>query len=86
MIEANIVNCRAGDFVLMQSDHNWYIGVLIPNFYANSHFDVSKNFTLTEHDIENKDDFDYLIKLAETIRKNVVKFSDREVGVIKLIK
>lgn len=86
MIEANIVKRRAGDFILMQSDQNWYIGVLIPNFYANSHFDVSKNFILIEHDIESKDDFDYLIKLAETIRKNVAEFSNREVGFIKLIK
>lgn len=70
----------------MQSEDKWYIGVLIPNFYPNSHFDVSKDFVLNSNDVQHKDDIDYLIQLAEEIRKDWTKFSYREVKDIKIVK
>jgi len=86
MIEAKVVKSRQGDFNLLRSDSEWFIGVLIPNFYPNSHFDVSKIFILDENDLLNKNDFDYLIRLAESIRKDWTKFSDREVKNVKAVK
>lgn len=84
MIEAKIFYSQRGDFVLMKSDKGWIISVLIPNFYPNSHFDVSKYFFLTDEEIKHKDDIDYLKKLAELIRKNWALFSDREIDNIKI--
>lgn len=86
MIEAKVVESRQGDFNLLRSGSEWFIGVLIPNFYPNSHFDVSKIFILDENDLLHKDDFDYLIRLAESVRKDWAKFSDREVKNIKVVK
>lgn len=86
MIEAKVVKSRQGDFNLLCSGNEWFIGVLIPNFYPNTHFDVSKIFILDENDILHKDDFDYLIRLAESVRKDWVSFSDREVENIKVVR
>ncbi|NUU67679.1 hypothetical protein HQN64_16395 [Enterobacteriaceae bacterium BIT-l23] len=86
MIEAKVIVSHRGSFVLMQSEDKWYIGVLIPNFYPNSHFDVSKDFVLNSNDVQHKDDIDYLIQLAEEIRKDWTKFSYREVKDIKIVK
>lgn len=86
MIEAKVVKSRQDDFNLLRSGSEWFIGVLIPNFYPNSHFDVSKIFTLDENDLLHKDDFDYLIRLAGSVGKDWAKFSDREVKNIKVVK
>ena len=86
IIEAKIVKSRQGDFNLLRSDSKWFIGVLIPNFYPNSHFDISKVFVLDENDLLHRDDFDYLISLAGTIRKDWTNFCDREVKDIKVVK
>ncbi|MBS1205389.1 MAG: hypothetical protein H6R25_2288 [Proteobacteria bacterium] len=84
MIEAKIIYSQRGDFVLMESGDKFIISVLIPNFYPNSHFDVSKHFFLTDEEIKHKDDVDYLKKLSELIRKNWTLFSDREIDNVKI--
>lgn len=84
MINAKKIYSNAGDFILLESDEVFYIDVLIPNFYPNSHFDVSKTFTLTNED--KKEDIDYLKSLAEDIRKDWKRYSSREVKDIKIIK
>lgn len=86
MIEARIIKFRGGDFILMQSGEDFYIGVLFPNFYPNSHFDISKKFILNESDILEKENFEYLMNLAADIRKDWKKYSHREVKDIKVIK
>jgi len=50
-----------------------------PNFYPNSHLDVSKDFLLTGQDISHSDDIEYFKILAERIRKNWKVFAEREV-------
>ncbi|MGC0869011.1 hypothetical protein RM155_11765 [Pantoea agglomerans] len=86
MIEAKVVKSRQGDFNLLRSGSEWFIGVLIPNFYPNSHFDISKIFILDENDLLHEGDLDYLIRLAESIRNDWTRFSDREVNNIKVVK
>lgn len=44
MASGALIFIRKGDFYIIQSEDEYYINVLFPNFYPNSHFDVSKNF------------------------------------------
>ncbi|EMH4163191.1 hypothetical protein RJ498_002456 [Pluralibacter gergoviae] len=85
MIEAKKIVSRQGDFILVESDGIYYIDVLIPNFYPNSHMDVSKTFVLNDIDEKNKDNMDYLISLAEKIRKEWTEYADREVSNVKIV-
>lgn len=85
MINAKKIYSNAGDFILLESDGVFYIDVLIPNFYPNSHFDVSKTFILTNEDKNKKEDISYLKSLAEDIRKDWKKYSSREVSDVKII-
>ncbi|MCG8711010.1 hypothetical protein JHU04_004348 [Brenneria sp. 4F2] len=86
MIEAKIVYSQKGDFLLMRSSDDWFISVLIPNFYPNSHLDVSKEFRLTKDALKYKDDIEYMKTLAENIRKDWKAFSDKEVIDITIVK
>ncbi|SEL30586.1 hypothetical protein SAMN04487787_10921 [Kosakonia sacchari] len=86
MIEAKVIYSQRGDFVLMKFDKGWIISVLIPNFYPNSHFDVSKYFLLTDDEVTHKEDIEYLKKLAENIRKDWGSFSNREVSDVKIVR
>ncbi|WP_156564698.1 hypothetical protein [Metakosakonia massiliensis] len=85
MINAKKIYSNAGDFILLESDGVFYLDVLIPNFYPNSHFDVSKTFILTNEDKNKKEDTSYLKSLAEDIRKDWKKYSSREVSDVKII-
>ncbi|WP_297206021.1 hypothetical protein [uncultured Pluralibacter sp.] len=85
MIEAKKIVSRQGDFILLESNGIYCIDVLIPNFYPNSHIDVSKTFILNDIDEKNKNNMDYLIGLAEKIRKEWTKYADREVTNVKII-
>ncbi|VVT51505.1 hypothetical protein UYSO10_3671 [Kosakonia radicincitans] len=86
MIEAKIIYSQRGNFVLMRSAKGWIISVLIPGFYPNSHFDVSKDFLLTDDEVTHKEDVEYLKKLAENIRKDWCSFSNREVSDVKIVR
>ncbi|MDD7997653.1 hypothetical protein FEI17_11635 [Kosakonia radicincitans] len=86
MIEAKIIYSQRGNFVLMRSAKGWIISVLISSFYPNSHFDVSKDFLLTDDEVTHKEDVEYLKKLAENIRKDWGSFSNREVSDVKIVR
>ncbi|AUX92276.1 hypothetical protein C2E15_03655 [Mixta gaviniae] len=74
-----LVFIRNGDFCIIKVEERYYISVLFPNFYRNSHFDVSKDFLLDIHEIIERRDFDKLTLLAEGIRRNYEKYKDKEV-------
>ena len=84
MINAKKIYSNPGDFILLEADGVFYIDVLIPNFYPNSHFDVSKTFILTNEDENKKEDIDYLKSLASDIRKDWKIYSSREVMNVKI--
>lgn len=62
------------------------MSVLFPNFYQNSHFDVSKDFLIDIRDLIEGRDFDKLSLLAEDIRKNYKNYMDKEVEEVEIIK
>lgn len=77
---------RKGDFCIIKSDGNYYISVLFPNFYRNSHFDVSKDFSLDIHSLIENREFDKLTLLAEDIRMNYDNYKDKEVEEVEIVK
>ena len=80
MSETNVVYTRQGDFILLRSSDGYFIGVLIPSFYKNSHFDISKYYVLLDEDIKHISDPDnYFVNLASDIRQTPDSFAYREV-------
>lgn len=81
-----LIFVRKGDFCIIKSDDNYYISVLFPNFYRNSHFDVSKDFLLDIHDLIENREFNKLTLLAEDIRMNYDNYKDKEVEEVEIVK
>ena len=55
-------------------------GSLSPNFYKNSHFDISKYYVLLDEDIKHiSDPENYFVNLASDIRQTPDAFAHREV-------
>ncbi|KAA8998183.1 hypothetical protein FJU30_17370 [Affinibrenneria salicis] len=78
-IEAKIIYSRRGNLLLLKSDSFYMISVLFPNYYPNTHFDISKKYKLNEHDVKNKDNISYIEALADAIRKSPDEFANREI-------
>ena len=85
-MKVSVVSSRRGDFELLRSADKQILSVLIPNYYPNSHFDVSKDFLLTDDEVTHKEDVEYLKKLAENIRKDWSTFLNREVSDVKIVR
>lgn len=81
-----VVCSQRGDFELLRSADKWILSVLMPNYYPNSHFDVSKDFLLTDDEVTHKEDVEYLKKLAENTRKDWSTFLNREVSDVKIVR
>ena len=80
MLKATVVYARQGDFIILNSVGEWFIGVLIPNFNSNSHFDISRYYTPIGQDLNHiREPYDYFRQLADDIRRNPNAFSHREV-------
>jgi hypothetical protein len=86
MKEVYVVCSQRGDFELLRLAGKWILSVLIPNYYPNSHFEVSKDFLLTDDEVTHKEDVEYLKKLAENIRKDWGPFSNREIFGVKIVR
>lgn len=86
MASGTLIFLRKGDFYIIQSGDKYYINVLFPNFYPNTHFDVSKNFLVDIGGVIEQRDFDKLNLLAEDIRKNYQNYKDKEVKNVEIVK
>ena len=86
MNSGTLIFVRKGDFCIIKSLDKYYISVLFPNYYRNSHFDVSKDFLLDIRDFVERHDFDKLACLAEDIRNNYDNYKDKEVEEVEIIK
>ncbi|GLR08554.1 hypothetical protein COO59_20305 [Mixta theicola] len=86
MNSGTLIFVRKGDFCIIKSGSEYYMSVLFPNFYQNSHFDVSKDFLIDIRDLIEGRDFDKLSLLAEDIRKNYKNYMDKEVEEVEIIK
>lgn len=86
MISGKLIFVRKGDFCIIKSDDKYYINVLFPNFYRNSHFDVSKDFLLDIRNLIENREFDKLTLLAEDIRKNYENYKCKEVEEVEIVK
>ncbi len=75
-----------GGFCIIKVERMYYISILFPNFYRNSHFDVSKDFLLDIHEIIERRDFEKLTLLAEDIRRNYEKYKDKEVEEVEVVR
>lgn len=79
MNERVLIYVSSGNFAIIQKGRKYIMNVLFPNFYPNSHLDVSKDFDLDISSFVKNSDFDKLAKLADTIRKNYDKFKIYEI-------
>lgn len=86
MNRGTLIFVRKGDFCIIKSDDKYYINVLFPNFYRNSHFDVSKDFLLDIRNLIENREFDKLTLLAEDIRINYENYKDKEVEEVEIVK
>lgn len=86
MNSGTLIFVRKGDFCIIKSEDIYYMNVLFPNFYRNSHFDVSKDFLLDIREFIERRDFEKLALIAEDIRKNYENYKGKEVEEVEIIK
>lgn len=80
-----LIYVRKGNFAVIKTEEEYIINVLLPNYYPNSHLDVSKYFTLDISTLIDNREFEKLTELANHIRMDYEKFKKHEVPPVKII-
>ncbi|MBK5016474.1 hypothetical protein [Pantoea sp. S62] len=84
MSDGILIFVRKGNYAVLQTNDGLVISVLFPNFYKNSHFDVSKDFLLDIESLIKARDFESLDHLADDIRKNYSAYQSKEVAQVNM--
>ncbi|HEJ9094209.1 TPA: hypothetical protein ACOQZT_002068 [Serratia odorifera] len=79
MDNAILMYTSKGDYAIIKVNNTYVINVLFPNFYPNSHFDVSKSFLLDISRLVENKEFTKTKELAESIRKDYEKYKAYEI-------
>ncbi|YCI28651.1 hypothetical protein M1E08_17480 [Erwinia sp. PK3-005] len=84
--KGKLIYIKKGDFCIIKDEEAYYISILFPNFFRNSHFDISKVFLLDIREFIERRDFEKLALIAEDIRKNYENYKGKEVEEVEIIK
>lgn len=79
MSDGFLIFVSKGNYAVLQTNKGLVMSILFPNFYKNSHFDVSKAFLLDIEALIKARDFEALDGLADDIRKNYNAYKSHEV-------
>jgi len=85
MINGVLIYVKKGDYAIIETNEGFILNVLIPNFYKNSHLDVSKDFLIDIDDLIKEKNFKEISSLADDIRRNYNSYIDREIEQVKII-
>ncbi|MFV9686052.1 hypothetical protein ACNY67_04065 [Pantoea sp. KXB45] len=84
MSDGTLIFVSKGNYAVLQTNEGFVVSVLFPNFYKNSHFDVSKDFLLDIDSLIKARDFEALDRLADDIRKNYNAYKPKEVAQVNM--